>query len=104
MSSRTVFKFPLKVSDDFDIILPAAHKIIAVQMQALKPFMWAEVDTDTSMRPFIFAVVGTGHPIPDGMTHVGTWQEPPFMSWSGVGRPRSWHLYEDARFRLDIKV
>ena len=48
MSSRTVFKFPLKVSDDFA----------------------------------------------DGMTHVGTWQEPPFM----------WHLYEDARFRLDIKV
>jgi hypothetical protein len=97
--ARTIYKYPVVMSADYDVILPEAHRVIHVDWQGgmgagLEPQMWVEVDTDSAMRPFAFAIVGTGHPVPDGMEHVGTWQEPPFV----------WHLYEHSLGRLDIPL
>lgn len=98
---RTIHKYPIKMSADFDVVMPEAHKVIHIGRQGsgVDPdagtFMWVEVDNETEVRPFAFAVVGTGHTIPGGMTeHVGTWIE--------HGGFFVWHLYENVQTRLDI--
>lgn len=90
---RTIYKYPVQMSADYDVLLPQGHRVIHVGLQGIDPQMWVEIDTETPIQPFAFAIV-TGHPVPDGMHHVGTWQEPPFV----------WHLYENPTGRMEVPM
>jgi len=81
---RTVWKYTFEISDDEQVrIMPSNARPLFVEMQDFVPCLWAEVDTASKSRPFTFRIFGTGHVIPDGYEHVGTFQQPPYV----------WHLY-----------
>lgn len=45
--------------------------------------MWALVDPDAPTERVQLEIYGTGHPIPDGRTFIGSWLDGPFV----------WHLF-----------
>jgi hypothetical protein len=62
---KTIWKFPLEVTDEQTVALKVGANIIGVQLQYGKLCMWAVVDPH---EPEYFAtvrVVGTGNPFPD---------------------------------------
>lgn len=93
---RTIFKYPVPITDRFSVTMPGAIKVLPAEVQgtASESFMWVEVDPEGAEAEHHFAVVGTGGMIPSthsdaagGMVvcadHLKTWQAPPFV----------WHLY-----------
>jgi len=91
---RTIYKYPVPITDRFTVSLPGAFKVLHVEVQDGMSFMWVEVDPEMPEAEHDFAVVGTGHPVPTAHSdavggpvicaeHLKTWQAPPFV----------WHLY-----------
>lgn len=72
----TVYKYPFVITDHVEIIMPAAAKILTVQMQADSPCIWALVTPDLpAVIVRRFRLAGTGHELPDNIgAHVGTFQ------------------------------
>ena len=90
---RTIFKYPLEVTDNEQkMLMPEGARVVNVGTQ-LDGFVYLWALVDSSSRPFsvttirTFVIVGTGHPIPDGVEYVGTVQQGPFV----------WHVLEDPR-------
>lgn len=82
---RTVWKFSLRLVDGWQVVdMPLDAIPVRFGMQGDSPQLWAMVDTDKPSEPRRFAVVGIGHPIPDGGEHVGTCDHGVFV----------WHLFE----------
>lgn len=79
----TIHKYPIQMSEDFTVRMPAGAKVIHVGVQAEQPFMWAQVDTEQPERDQAFGVFGTGHKMNDyrvaNAPHVGS-----FMLAGGV--------------------
>jgi hypothetical protein len=77
---KTIWKFPLLVTDDFSVAMPIGAKIISLDTQMIdgheRPCVWALVDPEASERRVRFRVVGTGHPFPDaeGLEPLGSIQ------------------------------
>lgn len=89
---RTVWKFPINVTDTFSFPLPAGHRVVHVGLQGGRPHMWVEVDTDQPDVERSFYVVGTGNPIPEDsgdfkVKYRGTFQL--------LGGGLVFHLYEE---------
>lgn len=92
---RTIWKYELPIGDVAgEIEMPLGARIIHVdQQRSMVATMWAEIPVPPGVPPSelaterrAFVVVGTGHTIPgDGLTHVGTVLDGPFV----------WHLYEE---------
>ena len=82
-----VYKYEVPVTSVFMLYLPRGAKILSFQTQREKPTIWALVDEtvdDTEQRAFF--LVGTGHPVPDDLTYIGT----TLMA----GGDLVWHLFE----------
>jgi hypothetical protein len=74
---KTVWKYEL--SPETEVELPEGAKVLTVQTQDGKPFLWAEVDPDRPTVGRSFVAYGTGHPMPDNPgTYVGTFRLPDF--------------------------
>lgn len=91
---RTVFKYSIAIEDGWqDIPLPESAAIVHFDYQADAPLntlrFWAEVNTNAPIEERKFAIVGTGHPIPDGGVYMATCMAGSFV----------WHLYENALHR-----
>ncbi len=74
---RTIWKFPLYVTDAQTIPVPQGAKFLAVQVQAGEPCLWAMVNPDAPKVPVEIRIHGTGHALPDDSTHydyIGTFQ------------------------------
>lgn len=72
---KTIFKFPIQVTDDQDIEMPSGAKIICVQMQGGEPHIWAEVDSNAPKVKKKIRVFGAGHPMTDDfLQYIGTFQ------------------------------
>lgn len=73
---KTIWKYSLVVEDDQVIKMPKWAKPLCVQVQDNEPKMWVEVDTEqtTHLESRRFATRGTGHPLPDYETYLGTYQ------------------------------
>jgi hypothetical protein len=75
---KTIYKFPLEVTDQQAVLMPAAAQILAVQVQNGEPFVWAIVDTENPQEERFFDIFGTGHPMHEdngvGREYVGTFQ------------------------------
>ena len=73
---KTIYKYPLPVTDEFEVLLPVGARILTVQVQNDTPCLWAEVDAEqTVMASHAFNLFGTGHPVPAAPgTYLGTFQ------------------------------
>lgn len=83
-----VYKYALPKPDDFVTLeLPVGARVLCVQMQGGRPYLWARVDLGVSMEKRRFRLAGTGHDIDERTigTYVATWQDGPFV----------WHLFNE---------
>jgi len=86
-----IFKYRLKVTDVQTIKLPYRAKVIKIDVQDDKLYLWAEVGHGEELVDRTFYVFGTGQPInvdPHSMKYIDTVQMPPFV----------WHVYEDTNY------
>lgn len=76
--SRRVYKYPIPLRDDFQLLLPRGAAILDVQMQRGAPQLWALVDTSQPLVERVFRLAGTGHPLTSDDTsqleHCGSFQ------------------------------
>lgn len=71
---KQVWKFPVQLSGAFTLTMSVDAQVLDVQLQRGSPQLWALVDPDGPKEERLFAVFGTGHIIPPGVTYVGTFQ------------------------------
>jgi hypothetical protein len=73
---KTIFKYAINPGIQ-ELALPVGAQILTVQEQQGKPQLWALVDTEAPTEARAFAVVGTGHPVPEPVgDYIGTFQLP----------------------------
>lgn len=86
---RTIWKFPVKVDDLFELVMPKGARVLSVQNQGINgPQMWAIVDSKAPTERRRFRIFGTGHPMggDEALDYVGTFQ--------ASGGALVWHLFE----------
>ncbi len=59
---RRVYKYPLPIRDDIEIMMPEECLVLTCKIQHGKPYIWAVVDDESPLIPHNFHMVGTGHP------------------------------------------
>lgn len=88
MTARTIWKFPVELTDRFEVEMPEGAEVLCVAPQDLASilgpmfaagdsvFMWALVDPDAPPTTRPFFLVGTGHALPNfaNLRHLGTFQ------------------------------
>lgn len=82
-----IYKYPLRLTDTQNVVMPRGARILTVQMQNAVPTLWAEVDpTDSVGEQRHITIIGTGngHTSPHSL-YLGTVQDGPFV----------WHVFED---------
>jgi hypothetical protein len=85
---KTIWKFPLEVTDVQTVRMPRGARILCVQVQSGVPCLWAEVDPKAETELRTLRIYGTGHPMAEGeqRNYVGTFQL--------VGMGLVFHVYE----------
>jgi hypothetical protein len=70
----TIYKYPLAIRDEQDVIAPVGARWLSVDEQFGQLCAWALVDPEAPVRPHRFYVVGTGNPADHvlGKAHLGT--------------------------------
>lgn len=81
---KTIWKFPLKITDRQEIAVPLPATALTVQIQDDQACLWAEVDPEGEKVMLEIAVIGTGNRLPDGVRYIST-----ILLGSLV-----WHFYE----------
>ncbi len=90
---RSIWKWNLQFRADsptYTCDIPEGAQIVHFGMQpdltwgGAVPTVWALVDSDSPPEPRRFQILGTGHPLPRGARHVGTYGDGPFV----------WHVFE----------
>ncbi len=60
---KTIWKFPLEITDHQSVSIPSISRLLTVQMQGDTPCLWALVDPDSTETTTVIAIRGTGLPI-----------------------------------------
>ena len=84
----TVHKYTVDTTGRFVISEAVCREVlVAVQFDTdVFPTLWLEVDTEAlAPRDTTYVIVGTGHRVPDGATHVG--------SAKTIDGAFVWHVY-----------
>lgn len=84
---KTIWKFPLRITDEQWVSMPRGARVLSVQMQGDQACVWAIVESAATQEMRRLVILGTGNPIGDSgetLTFIGTFQQPPFV----------WHLFE----------
>lgn len=88
--AKTIWKFPIVITDLQTVPLPDGAKVLTVAEQRGDLCLWAEVNPDAPKVKRTFEVFGTGHPMHTDMGvergYVGTAQT--------EGGSFVWHVYE----------
>jgi hypothetical protein len=73
---KTIWKFPLVVTNEFSLPLPRGAQFLSVQAQHGDPQTWWLVDPNAPRRARKFRIHGTGHEVyqPGRLTFLGTFQ------------------------------
>ena len=72
-----VYKYEIPIQDEFSLTMDKNAKILKVENQGDKPYMWALVDPDKEMITRKFLFVGTGQRIDycqPQLKHISTFQ------------------------------
>lgn len=83
-----VFKYQFDLDDEVEVKMPFSAKVLRVAEQHGRPTMWALVDDEHTVHTFRFLIRGTGHPVPYGVGHVGTFFAGAFV----------WHVFRQEDF------
>ncbi len=63
---KTIWKFPVQVTDEQQVSMPSSAKIRHVAVQGDIACLWAEVDVSApQMGERTIRIYGTGHPMPE---------------------------------------
>lgn len=88
MSQKTIYKYPLVITDRQVVELPVGARLLHVDDQFGQLHLWALVEQYAPTEPRTFRIVGTGHHFDDSARfseHVGTVMTPPFV----------WHVFTE---------
>lgn len=89
LPNARVWKFPLKITDIQNVMMPEGARVLTVQMQHGELCMWALVNPDAPKQRREIEVIGTGNPMPDAVRrYIGTAQQ--------LGGQLIWHVFERA--------
>lgn len=81
---KTIYKYPLTLSERQYIEVPVGAHFMCTQVQRGAICLWAMVNTDQQTVHYEIALVGTGTPMPHGLwQYIGTVQQGDFV----------WHIY-----------
>lgn len=75
---------PLEIGVPASLLLPAGAEPIAFSAQHGHLYMWARVHPAVHEEWWHYIVVGTGHDVPPGVRHVGSWVSDDYV----------WHLFD----------
>lgn len=86
---KTIWKFPIKVTDRQTVPMPVNAEILTAQVQGILPCLWAMVDkAETVDEDRVIEIFGTGNLIHVDMgverKYIATFQQGPFV----------WHVFE----------
>ena len=74
---KKIYKYPLEIQDEQNVLLPTGAKILTVQSILDKPYLYALVNpTAPNNMAVTIRTFGTGHPISDSdyLEYIGTFQ------------------------------
>jgi len=72
---KTIYKYKVYPTDEFELSLPKGAYILCVQMQDSEPYIWTMVDTEAPLEIRKFILRGTGHTLPElPLVYIGTFQ------------------------------
>lgn len=80
---KTIYKYPLAITDIQDVTMPSGARILAVASQRDSLCVWAHVDPGAPVATYKFRIVGTGHPLDTSAGYIGTVVIDPFV----------WHVF-----------
>lgn len=63
MYMRTIYKYPLQITDEQIVNIPGDPEILCAQMQIGTLYVWAEIESNADPRPITIRIVKTGDPI-----------------------------------------
>lgn len=75
---KTIWKFPIRITDTQTVLMPKGAQILSVGTQGNRLFLWAMVDSNAALESREIAIFGTGHPLPDSelaAAFIGTTQQ-----------------------------
>lgn len=85
---KTIFKYPIEITDIQTVKLPKGAVIRNAHMQNGSLYLWVEVDPHAPKEDRRIEVFGTGHHLHEDMgisrEYIGTVHDSPFV----------WHVYE----------
>ncbi len=82
-----IYKYPIPVNDNIELELPMNSKILTIQMQKSKPFIWALVNPGKTIGQVRhLELYGTGMDVPEGREYIGSFQM--------LGGDLVFHLFE----------
>ena len=84
---KAVWKFPFDIEDTAWLDIQEGAEILHVEMQGVIPTVWALVDLDQPVVGRCLKIRGTGHEVEDGLRHLATFQQGPFV----------WHVFEEGQ-------
>lgn len=73
---KTVWKYPLAVTDTQFVQMPKGAQLLTVQPQGDAVCLWARVEDTNKPETRIIGIAGTGYPLPDDtkLDYIGTFQ------------------------------
>ena len=86
--SRAIWKWPLEITDEQRLMVPAYTEPLCVQVQNGQLCLWAMIREDRTPRvPMLIRIYGTGRPMPDDPgIYIGTAQT--------NGGALVWHVFD----------
>lgn len=75
MPDQRVWKYVIPIeTDTFTLAMPAAARLLGVQVQHGAPCLWALVSPQATSERRQFRLVGTGSPVDGDLAYAGTFQ------------------------------
>ena len=71
---KTIWKFPLQVTDEQSVMMPAGSQPLTVQIQGEQVCLWALVNPDAEKEDRTVQIFGTGHPVKVAGDYISTFQ------------------------------
>lgn len=85
MNQRTIWKYPLNITDRQVVMIPKNGQLLSVQFQGAILCLWVLVDPNAPEQPREIEVIGTGNPIDNSNRyHIDTVQDGSLV----------WHIFE----------
>ena len=71
---QTIYKYPLKIDDEQEVMMPKGARMLSVQLQGGRPCLWALVDPNLENEARSLLIRGTGHDASGVGRYISTFQ------------------------------